>query len=632
MNYADPFSVQENTPLSRTLQLISLQADKQLFWPSGYAGVDYLGSINQIAPTANGFSLRLPDATQASIGTGFLVVNTGGFSFTLRNFAGDQLTTVDPGMSKYVYNTNNTTLGGTWRTTLFGQGTSSADAALLSGNGIVEINGTLNAAYPISTSSSDVNITSNDRAKIYIASAGSVTLNVPNHNTLGNNFFFGAHNGGSGTLLIQPVTGDTVDGYTSLSLAPNESVFVFCSGSTQFYTIGYGRSTQFQFTKLVKDITAGGTIALTSAEASNKLMQFIGTPTANIVVNVPSVVGIYYVQNSYSGSYSLTIKTIAGSGVVLGAGDRAILYCDGTNVVSAQSVAVGANISVVDGTLSAPSINFASDTNTGFYHADLETMGVVSNGVEAVRFAFDKSAVIGKLGVGTAVPAVQLHVNAGVAEAFRIQGTGAYQTFYDTAGIVRFSYTSGQAGELRDWVDGVGIRSFYINSTARLTVTAAGITVNGAVTASNLSGSNTGDQNLAPYALNSTLASYAILTGGNTFVGVQVIPAQRSSVVALGNVSGSKNIDLATGSTFTATITGATTFTFSNAPPSGQDQTVYLKLTNAGAQVGFVAGTKFPNGVAAGAALTAAGRDLLAVWYDSELTSYVVGVVWKDYK
>lgn len=126
-------------------------------------------------------------------------------------------------------------------------------------------------------------------------------------------------------------------------------------------------------------------------------------------------------------------------------------------------------------------------------------------------------------------------------------------------------------------------------------------------------------------------STYAKLAGGNTLTGVQKITAQQGGVVALGSLSGTRNIDLSTGSTFTGTVAGSTTFTFTNPPTTGYDTCIYLKLTNGGAYaLSWPAGTKFANGTAL--SLTVAGKDLLAIWYDVEQTCYVVGVVFKDYK
>jgi hypothetical protein len=610
MNYSDPFAIQENTPLSRALRTIELQDNQQLNWPDGYTGPDFIAAINLINTYEDNLMLMMPSAFGANMGTGMLFINIGDKTALIGNIGGFQITSVRAGEAKYLYCADNTYEAGDWRSIVFGQGTSEADAVQLAGNGVTAIGGKLHAAHQVTLTASDVNVTPGDRAKVFAASDGSVTLNLPSYTVVGNSFFFGANNAGSGTLKLKAPNGSTIDGYTSLSLAPNESVFVFCSGTSKWYTIGYGRSTQFQFTKLVKDVSPAGNIVLTSAEASNKLLQFIGNPAADVIVIVPSVVGIYYVQCSYGGSSALTIKTLNGAGVSLGSSDRVILYCDGTDVVSAQSVAVGTNLAIVDGSLNSPAISFSADPNTGLYRADVETLGLASNGVESARFNYLYSAITGKLGVGLVNPAVQLHVKAGQAEALRLQGTGAYMTFYNTVGDTRSGYIAGDDLLLKDFVDGKGERQFFINGVKRLTVNETGIVVNGSIQSSS-----------EPYA---TLSA-------NTFTGIQTVPVQRFKVLSLGNVSGPVQIDLAVASTFTATITAATTFSFKNAPPAGFDQTVYLKLTNASVGAAFIAGTQFPNN-GTPPAYSTNGRDLLAVWYDVEQQTYVVGTVWKGYK
>jgi hypothetical protein len=633
MNYADPFAVQVTTPLSRALRKVSLQKSMVLNWPSGYLGPDYLASINQVAALAEGLSVTLPPADGANEGTAFFFNNPGQFAFDVRDAKNNLITSIPTGVTKYFYCENNSTAGGIWHVQMFGLGNSTADAYALAGLGVVAINGKLSAAHPVSASSSNFAITAGDRAKIFAATGGSSTATLPANDVVGNNFFFGAHNDGSGTMTLTPATGETIDGYPSFALAPNESVLVFCSGGIRWYTIGYGRSTQFQFTKLVKDISAGGTFVLTSAEASNKLLQFIGSITADTTVVIPSVVGIYYVQVTYTGASVLIIKTAAGSGVTLSSGDRAIIYCDGVNIVAAQSAVVGESLSIIDGTLNAPAIKFSADTNTGIYRADVDTVGLVGNGLEVARFGPTKSSVASAFGIGTAAPVAELHVNAGAAEAIRVQGTGATVTFYDTAGTGLFASIKAALGELRDTVT-AGVRSFYIGAKKVLEIADSGITVNGAVTCTNLSGSNTGDQNLAPYALTASvanaLASYARLSGGNVFAGAQTIQVQRSQVNPLGNVSGPQTLDLSLFNTFTMSIIGATSINFIGAPAAGYEQTMYLKIFNGGGFATSIVNTKFEGGVAP--VMTANGNDLLAVWYDSQIGSYVVGLIFKDYK
>ena len=60
-----------------------------------------------------------------------------------------------------------------------------------------------------------------------------------------------------------------------------------------------------------------------------------GTLTANINVIVPSSSKFYLVTNNCTGAFSVTVKTAAGTGILVAqGGNPALLYCDGTNVLS----------------------------------------------------------------------------------------------------------------------------------------------------------------------------------------------------------------------------------------------------------------------------------------------------------
>lgn len=104
-----------------------------------------------------------------------------------------------------------------------------------------------------------------------------------------------------------------------------------------------------------------------------------------------------------------------------------------------------------------------------------------------------------------------------------------------------------------------------------------------------------------------------------------------ATVSALGNVSGAKAIDANAASTFSMTIVGNTTLSFTNAPAAGRDQVIYLKITNGGSySVTWPAGALFTQGEAP--TLTATGKDLVGVWYDAAASVWVVGVIFADYK
>jgi len=111
----------------------------------------------------------------------------------------------------------------------------------------------------------------------------------------------------------------------------------------------------------------------------------------------------------------------------------------------------------------------------------------------------------------------------------------------------------------------------------------------------------------------------------------KTITSAKYVVSALGSISGTNTLDLATATEFTATLTGATTFAFSNAPGAGAGQVVYLRLTNAGSTtITWPLNTKFAGGTAP--TLTISGVDLLAVKYDLTTTTYQVFVIGLDVK
>jgi hypothetical protein len=83
---------------------------------------------------------------------------------------------------------------------------------------------------------------------------------------------------------------------------------------------------------LSKSVAGGVNVTLTTVEAGNGIWNFTGTLTANIAVIVPNVAKKMLVMNRTSGAYTLTVKTAAGTGIVVLQGKQQDLACDGVNV------------------------------------------------------------------------------------------------------------------------------------------------------------------------------------------------------------------------------------------------------------------------------------------------------------
>jgi hypothetical protein len=79
--------------------------------------------------------------------------------------------------------------------------------------------------------------------------------------------------------------------------------------------------------------TANGT----TSEARCAILECSGAPGAAATVICPTASKIYIIKNSVTGGFAVTLKTSAGTGVSVPNGSTSILYCDGTNVVSAAT-------------------------------------------------------------------------------------------------------------------------------------------------------------------------------------------------------------------------------------------------------------------------------------------------------
>lgn len=381
MSFLSPFYGNVIQPTDVSFRAVTLAANTTLEWPiNGTATDNYVARIMNVTATAGSLTLRMPPANQASVGEDSLVRNVGATTFTLADYDGNTITTIAAGEAKYVYITTNSTTAGAWGLIAFGVGTSNADAAVLQGYGLKAIGSTLNQAYVVNTFSSNYTAVDGDRASTYVWTGGSGTLTLPSAVTVGEDWFFLVRNGGTGTLTVNPSGGQLINGTASLPMQPADSAMIISSG-TGWYTVGLGRSTQFNFTQLTKAVTTG-TYTLTASEAANVVQKYTGTLTNNVTVVLPETIQVYYITNQTDGGgsgYQITFTTgVSGAAVAtVPAGQQVILLCDSVNLYNASTIAAGAvNVSLVNGTNAAPSLNFASETNTGIYRPGSGEFGI----------------------------------------------------------------------------------------------------------------------------------------------------------------------------------------------------------------------------------------------------------------
>jgi len=139
--------------------------------------------------------------------------------------------------------------------------------------------------------------------------------------------------------------------------------------------------------------TANGT----TSEARCAILECSGAPGAAATVICPTSTKLYVIKNSVTGGYAVTLKTSAGTGISVPNGSTALLYCDGTNVVSgATYMATIVATSITDTGLTSGRVTYAG---TGGLLQDAAAFTFDGTILSATRFA---GALNGTVGATTA--------------------------------------------------------------------------------------------------------------------------------------------------------------------------------------------------------------------------------------
>lgn len=352
-------------PSEPTYLSLSMSTNETLEWPIEQAvSGDVVAKIIDVTASVPGLTITIPDARQVSTGYTAMFNNVGGETVTVVNAIGGTIISLSSGTAWTIYLTDNSTEAGTWRTFQQGASTSVADAAALAGSGLVAILTTLNLNMPVTARAVDYTIVDSDRARVNEWTGGSGTFTLPSPATVGSGWYTIVKNLGSGDLTVTPPSG-TIDDAATLTVSAGESAFIGTDG-TDFFTIGSGggaSSGSFSFIEI--DVSGTGNYTLSGAELNQIGYRFVGTLTGTRNIIVPNAVQQYWVNNETTGAFSLFVKTAAQvTGIEILQGDSNILYCDGTDVVSAESSTVSFPIVIGQGGTGATTAS-AARTNLG---------------------------------------------------------------------------------------------------------------------------------------------------------------------------------------------------------------------------------------------------------------------------
>jgi hypothetical protein len=552
MSYTEVFGGELLTPASVSYRSIVTSSNVTLVWPTeGQTGTNYAASFIDVEATLGGVEITLPPGTLVGTGKQIIINNVGVNNFAVKDADGNVLLSPAVSTCWVAVLRDNSTNAGQWRTFQFGAGTSAATAAALAGAGLKAISSTLNQNMTVFSFSTTYGASTNDRAKVLMwtaAGTGTLTLDAPG--TVGTDWFVHVRNSGGGTLTVDPDGAVLIDGAATLALAPGNSCIIFCDGSA-YYTVGLGIAATTSATYQTVAIGGTGNYTLLAAEQNKVLYQFTGVLTGNRTVIVPATIQQYWVDNATTGAFTLTIKTAAGAGVVVSTAARAILYCNGTDVIDADTGGLASPVGIADGGTSATT---ASGARTA--------LGATSVG-NSVFTAVDAAAArtaIGALATGaTATGAGILSMATARMLGRSTAGTGDVEAITVGSGLLL------SAGTLSSTAGGGSVTSVGMSVPAFLSV--AGSPITGAGT------------------LAVTLSGTAL-------------PVANGGTGATAS-TGSGNVVLATGPTLTnATLSGSTTITVADTSFTIQDNadpTKQAKFEASGISAGTIRTYTLPN-------------------------------------
>jgi hypothetical protein len=351
MTFTEVFGGTTIYPSGVSYRAIALSANQTLAWPVETAtNGNVVAQIMDVTPSVGSLSIIMPPANEVSVGETTLFFNPGGFTFTVRDNGGNTIVAIAPGLSYQVYLIGNSTVNGTWRSTQYAAGTSSATAGSLVGAGIKAINTTLNQSMNVTTLNSNYAIGDADRSGAFVWTGGAGAFTLPASGTVGNDWFCQIRNGGTGAVTLTPTGSELINGASNLTFNPGDSAIVICDGSS-FFTIGFGQSAAFAFDYVSIDLSSPVTspYTLSGANLNRIAYRFGGTLTANMQVLIPATIQQYWISNDTSGSFSLTVKVSGQTGVVIPQGSRGIYYCNGTDIIDADTASFAFPLTVAQG-------------------------------------------------------------------------------------------------------------------------------------------------------------------------------------------------------------------------------------------------------------------------------------------
>lgn len=367
---------------------VSVYVVSQLTGTAGGVGTYLVSAITYLeAGTAMTGSMpvnyiTLPDATKATVGETILFnCISGTKGAMIKNASGTSILVLSIGVLWQIYLADNSTSAGTWRIVQYGSNTGTANASTLAGYGLqmdsIGTN-TLQPSVGLITFSSSISPAYYQRGSFFKSTAsGAVNFTFPSNIFGFDNWFCYLRNNGTGIVTILPASGGTINGGVSQALNPGDSCMIIKSGTIKWETVGLGQSATFTFG--YKSIVLPGTAApyvLSGNELNQVSYKFTGSLTGTPAVTVPATIQQYWISNGTAASLKIQ-SSGGGTTYTIPTGQNSIVYCDGTNIIHADTASLTTPLTIAQGGTNATTAP-AALTNLGGGATGISLFGAAS--------------------------------------------------------------------------------------------------------------------------------------------------------------------------------------------------------------------------------------------------------------
>lgn len=580
MSFTQVFGGNTIYPSDVSYLALALTEDVFLQWPlETSTGNDIVARIMDVTPT-DAYSIYMPDATQTGVGQVTQFRNLGPDTITVKDFLGATLLSIDAGLTFTLYLTDNSAADGLWQSFQAGASTAQAQASALAGYGLIAQSSLLSQSQPVTVFNSDFTLGAGNRAAAFVWEGGLGTLTLPSASSVGNNWFVAVRNSGEGNLTIATQGSDDINALATLVLRPEDSATIITDG-INFFTVGYGQQAVFAFdyTSINLAGEGGGDYVLSGSELNRIAYSFVGEIVGNVAVILPATTQQYWVANNTTGgSYTLTIATAEQAAPVdVPRDSRGIYYCDGSDVIKADTASIALPIAINDGGTSASTAGGA-----------LINLGGTSVGID-VFTAVDAAAARVAIGAGTGDGSVtSVGVSGGstgfsfsnspvtTSNTMSMSGTlgvgygGTGQTTY-TDGQLLIGNSSGSTLTKASLTAGSGVSITPGAGSITIAATGSGGTVSSVVASTGLTGGTitTTGTIAVDYTAASPWTGKQTFTGSTSVLAAKFVNALEKATVSATAATGTINYDITTQSVLYYTSNASANWTTNLRASSG---------------------------------------------------------------